>query len=182
MDPSMARNARSKVHAAEPIGDEVLFGRKGQTIAAFDFHDESIETSESGGFRISVYLLFSDSNGRVVESRDETLTFSKHGRTYDCTALRAVNVIAWGQEGVLEAARTLEATRELVRAERSLHALPTVRTRILAYSLADVERSTDGKVVVQCLRFQANLGKRGFDVTTTPLVVTRDDSVQIESN
>jgi hypothetical protein len=180
--PSMTAGARSMVQSVEPIRDEVLFAHKGQTIAAFDFHDESIETAAYGGFQVSVYLLLADSDGRVVESRDETLTFSERGGSTVCTGLRAVNVIAWGQEGVLETARSLEASHELDRAEHFLHTIAEERTHILSYSLADVERGADGKVVVQCLRFQANLGKRGFDVTTPPLVVSRGDSVQVESN
>jgi hypothetical protein len=182
IDSTMRADARAMLHGGQAVSDESLFGRPGQSIAAFDFHDESVQKDDSGNFEVSVYLLLAGPDGRVVESRDEMLAFRANGGDYACTAVQATNVIAWGEDGVVETARSLEASRALDRAERFLQAKAAERTHILAYSLADVERDKSGRVVVQCLRFQANLGKRGFDVTTTPLVVNRDDSVEVGSN
>jgi len=182
IDSTMRSDAHAMLHMSQPLSDESLFGRTGQSIAAFDFHDESVQKDDAGNFEVSVYLLLAGRDGRVVESRDETLAFSRVGDEYACTAVRATNVIAWGEDGVVEAARTLEASRALDRAEQFLQARAGERAHILAYSLADVARDGNGRVVVQCLCFQADLGKRGFDVKTTPLVVNRDDSVQVESN
>lgn len=182
IDPTLRADARGMLHGKPAVSDENLFGKTGQSIAAFDFHDESVQMDESGNFEVSVYLLLAGAEGRVVESRDETLSFQRIGDDYACTAVRPTNVISWGEAQVLETARSLEASGALDRAEHYLQAKAGERTHILAYSLSDVERDGNGRVVVQCLRFQANLGKRGFDVTTTPLVVNRDDSVQVESN
>jgi len=182
IDSTMRADARAMLHTGQTVPDESLFGRAGQSIAAFDFHDESVQKDDSGTFEVSVYLLLAGRDGRVVESRDETLVFSRVGDDYACTTVRATNVIAWAEDSVVETARSLEASRALDRAERFLQAKAGERTHILAYSVADVARDSGGRVVVQCLCFQADLGKRGFDVTTTPLVVNRDDSVQVESN
>ena len=182
IDSTMKADARAMLHGATAIPDESLFGRSGRSIAAFDFRDESVQKDDSGNFEVSVYLLLAGPDSRVVESRDETLAFARFGDDYACTAIRPTNVIAWEEDSVVETARSLEASKALDRATRYLQASAGERTHILAYSLADVERDSNGRVVVQCLRFQANLGKRGFDVTTTPLVVNRDDSVEVGSN
>src|SRR5262245_58384384 len=116
IDSTLRGNARAMLRAEKATSDENLFGRAGQSIAAFDFHDESVQKNESGGFQVSVYLLFAGRDGRVVESRDETLSFSESQGDYVCTAVRATNVIAWGEDGVVETARSLEASRALDRA------------------------------------------------------------------
>lgn len=183
VDPDRAPGARSLVRTNERLDDAALFGLKGSTLSAFDFHDESIATEKSGRFSVSVFLLFANAAGQVVESRDEELVFTHEGDEYTCTSLRATNVIAWGQEGVREAASALGATEELDRATKYLVTGGMGQDRGSAYSMADVQKGADGKVVVQCLRFRSDPGKRGFDVSTVPIILTRsDDSIRIETN
>ncbi len=181
-DRSVASRARSLLRTKERVDDATAFGPKGSILAAFDFHDEAIEAAPPGRFRVSVFLLFANPAGQVVESRDEELIFSKAGDTYACEALRVTNTIVWSQEQVLEAARSLGASRELDEAQRYVQSTAS-KSRRVAYSLADVQKGADGKVVVQCLRFKSDPGRRGFDVTTAPIVLSRsDDSVRVEPN
>lgn len=182
IDRDLASRARSLLKSKQRIDDATLFGPKGSVLAAFDFHDEAIEGATPGHFRVSVFLLFANPAGQVVESRDEELTFAKVGDTHVCEALRVTNTVVWSQEGVLETARSLGASRELDEAQRYLESTATKSSRV-AYSLADVQKDASGKVVVQCLRFKSDPGRRGFDVTTAPIVLSRsDDSVRVESN
>jgi hypothetical protein len=181
-DPSHASRVRGLVTTKEHLDDATLFGPKGSSLAAFDFHDESIAPAEHGQFRVSVFLLFADAAGMVVESRDEELAFLRTGDHYTCEALRATNVIAWSQEEVLQAARSIGVSKELDEAQRVLRDSAAAKT-LIAYSLADVQKDPNGKVVVQCLRFKSDPGRRGFDVTTAPIVLSRsDDSIRVEPN
>ena len=182
IDRDLAPRARSLLRTKERVDDPTLLGPKGSILAAFDFHDEAIEAAAPGRFHVSVFLLFANPAGQVVESRDETLTFSKAGDSYICEALRVTNTIVWSQEEVLEAARSLGASRELDEAQRYVQSTAS-KSRRVAYSLADVQKGADGKVVVQCLRFKSDPGRRGIDVSTAPIVLSRsDDSVRVESN
>lgn len=182
-DRDLASRARALLRTKERLDDAALFGPKGSTLAAFDFHDEAIEPAGAGRFRVSVFLLFANAAGQVVESRDEELTLIKSRDSYVCEALRVTNLIAWSQEDVLEAARSLGALKELDEAQRSLRESPAAKTARVAYSFADVQRNADGRIVVQCLRFKSDPGRRGFAVTTAPIVLSRsDDSIRVESN
>jgi len=183
IDRSLASKARALVRTKERLPDGTLFGPKESNLAAFDFHDEAIEPAGAGRFRVSVFLLFANAGGQVVESRDEELTFSKAGDTYFCEGLRVTNLVEWSQADVLEAARSLGASRELDEAQRYLRQTAAGKTARVAYSLADVQKNPDGKIVVQCLRFKSDPGRRGFDVTTAPIVLSRsDDSIRVEPN
>ena len=118
-----------------------------------------------------------------MESRDEDLTFSKAGDTYVCEAIRVTNLIEWSQADVLEAARSLGASKELDEAQRYVRESAAAKTARVAYSFADVQKNADGRIVVQCLRFKSDPGRRGFDVTTAPIVLSRsDDSIRVEPN
>jgi hypothetical protein len=182
-DRDLASRARALLRTKERLEDAALFGPKGSTLAAFDFHDEAIEPAGAGRFRVSVFLLFANAAGQVVESRDEELTFVKSGDSYVCGVLRVTNLIVWSQEDVLEAARSLGASKELDEAQRYLRESPAEKTARVAYSFADVQKNADGRIVVQCLRFKSDQGRRGFNVTTAPIVLSRsDDSIRVEPN
>ncbi len=183
IDRDRAPEARLLFRTKERLDDAAVFGPKGSSLAAFNFHDESIASEGAGRFSVSVFLLFSNEVGQVVESRDEELIFSHEGDGYACTALHATNVIAWSQDGVREAAAALGATQELEQAERYLVGGSAGKDKRSSFSMADIEKSADGKVVVQCLRFRSDPGKRGFDVSTNPVVLSRvNDSIRVESN
>lgn len=175
--------ARALTHTTERLDDATLFGPKDATLAAFNFENESIVPVGFGHFSVSVYLLFANGSGQVVESRDEELVFSHEGDRYVCTFLHAVNVITWTQDGVRAEAASLGAASEFERAERYLADGALGHERLTTYSLADVQKEAGGRVVVQCLRFRSDPGKRGFQVSSTPIVLYRsDDSIRIESN
>jgi hypothetical protein len=182
-DRELGERARALLRTKARVDDATLFGPKGSTLAAFDFHDEAIEPAAPGRFRVSVFLLFADAAGQVVESRDEELTFAKAGDTYVCEALRVTNVIVWSQIEVLETARSLGASKELKEAQRYLRESSAGKNARVAYSLADIQKNADGRIVVQCLRFKSDPGRRGFDVTTAPIVLSgSNDSIRVEPN
>jgi hypothetical protein len=182
-DRDLASRARALLRTKERLEDAALFGPKGSTLAAFDFHDEAIEPASAGRFRVSVFLLFANAVGQVVESRDEELTLVKSGDSYVCGVLRVTNLIVWSQEDVLEAARSLGAAKELDEAQRHVRESAAAKTARVAYSFADVQKNADGRIVVQCLQFKSDPGRRGFEVTTAPIVLSRsDDSIRVESN
>lgn len=183
VDRDQASRARALLRTKDRPDDAVLFGPKGATLAAFDFHDDAIAPEGSGLFAVSVFLLFANESGQVVESRDEDLFFSRDADGYVCTILRPTNVIAWGQEGVREAAARLGATQELDRAQRHLTESVGGKNQRSSYSLAEVQRGADGKVVVQCLRFRSEPGKRGYEVRTSPIILSKSaDSIRVESD
>jgi len=182
-DRALASKARALLRTKERVDDATLLGPKASVLAAFDFHDEAIEPEGAGKFRVSVFLLFASETGQVVESRDEELTFSRAGDSYLCEGLRVTNRVEWSQTDVLEAARTLGASRELDEAQRYVRQSTTGKAARVAYSFADVQKNADGRIVVQCLRFKSDPGRRGFDVTTAPIVLSRsDDSIRVEPN
>jgi len=179
-----AAPARALIHTTDPLNDATLFGPKGATLAAFNFEDESIAQVGFGHFSVSAYLLFANGSGQIIESRDEDLVFAQEGDRYVCTFLHAVNMITWTQDGVRDEAAALGASAEFERAQRQLSDGALGHDRLTTYSLADVERGPGGRVVVQCLRFRSDPGKRGFQVTSAPIVLYRSsgDSIRIESN
>ena len=182
-DRDLAPKARALLRTKERLEDAALFGPKGSTLAAFDFHDEAIEPAGAGRFRVSVFLLFANEAGQVVETRDEVLTFVKSGDSYVCESPRVTNLVAWSQEDVLEAARSLGASKELDEARRHVRESSAAKTARVAYSFADVQKNAEGRIVVQCLRFKSDPGRRGFEVTAVPIVLSRsDDSIRVESN
>ncbi|HKW51132.1 MAG TPA: hypothetical protein VJQ53_05295 [Candidatus Eisenbacteria bacterium] len=183
VDRDLASRARALLRTKERVDATTLFGPEKSTLAAFDFHDEAIEPAGSGRFHVSVFLLFANDAGQVVESRDEELTFARAGDSYFCEGLRVTNRVEWSQADVLEAARSLGASRELDEAQRYLRQSATGKSARVAYSVADVQKNADGSIVVQCLRFKSDPGRRGFAVTTAPIVLSRsDDSIRVEPN
>jgi hypothetical protein len=183
VEKSAALKARALLHTKDRLDDVTIFGPKESVLAAFDFHDEGIAAESHGLFSVSVFLIFANAAGQVVESRDEELIFSKEGDSYVCTSLRDTNLISWSQTAVTESAASLGASRELDQAQQYLRESTARKSSRVAYSVADIEKGADGKVVVQCLRFRSDPGRRGFEVITAPIVLLRkDDSIRIESN
>lgn len=180
IDPSLAERVRSRLETDdEDISSTTLFGPKGSTLAAFDFRDEAI-VSEGDGFRVPVYLLFTDKEGRVVETRDESLTFSPGQNSYVCTNLRATNVISWDAEGVRAAAKTANAAWELERVERHLREWSSDRNDLAGYSVSSVRPRGDGSFLVHCMRYESQPGQRGYRVDASPIVLRRSgDSIRI---
>jgi len=160
-----------------------LYGPKGARLVAFDFQDDGIESVGAGRFQVTAYLLFADEAGQVVESRDEILTFAGSGGSWVC-ASRATNAsMTWSSDGVLDTAESLGVSDELREARVHLRDWTIGRNQGLAYSVADIAKEDSGHVVVQCLRFTAAAGHRGFDVSSAPLVLTRERGVlRVESN
>jgi hypothetical protein len=87
-------------------------------------------------------------------------------------------------DSVRDAAQSLGAAEEYMRAQSLLSGARSGGTRTLAYSLADIQRTSSGKVVVQCQRFSSEMGKRGFEVNDDPIVLSRaaDGLIRVESN
>ena len=185
-DASIDRTLAGRAHAlvTAKVDDHMLLGPQGSELAAFDFHDDAILALGSGRYRVTAYLLFADDAGQVVESRDETLVFSSHeGVGIVCSELKATNVIVWDQQGIADTAKTIGASLELERANRFLREGSRGSDHLLVYSVADVTRGSGGQILVQCLRFTSRAGKRGFDVSASPLVLTRTaDSIRVETN
>jgi hypothetical protein len=147
----------------------VLAGDPGHILTAFDFTDGAIERMGNGRFQVMVYLLFSDRQGRVVESRDEALTFA--GQT--CTSLQVVNTLRWGSEEVEKSARRLHVDQALDRADDFLQEWATRQTRLAAFSIEDVYPTGVNRVMIPCLQFASTAGKRGYDVVDAPIMIRR---------
>jgi hypothetical protein len=174
LEPRRRGGARSMV--AAKVDDETLFGPRSATLLAYDFHDASIRPAGKGAFRVDADLLFADTDGVVVESRDETLTFQGRGKGYVCTSIRTTGSIGWERGGVAGAADSMGAAGALARAQNVLHAWAARQKWNAAYSVADVTRGEDGRVLVQCLRFTATRGQRGYDSKDSTLVLVKESS------
>ncbi|HEU4725717.1 MAG TPA: hypothetical protein VFU59_10535, partial [Candidatus Eisenbacteria bacterium] len=162
---------------------EELYGPTTARLVAFDFTDESIESAGPGRFQVTTFLLFADGEGRIVESRDESLLFTRAGAGWTCASRKTTAAMSWSSDGVFDSAAALGVSDELRRAEAHLREWIVGPRQAFAYSVADVAKERDGRVVVQCLRFTADPGKRGFDVDSAPLVFSRDSGTpRIESN
>ena len=66
--------------------------------------DAAIVRLEGGRFRVPVYLLFADRQGRVTESRDEVLTFTGGGGGTICASLKTASVMRWDSGEVVKSA------------------------------------------------------------------------------
>lgn len=162
---------------------EELYGPKEARFVAFDFKNESVEAAGPGRFRATAFLLFADEAGQVVESRDESLLFAGTGGAWACVSRQTTASMSWDSDGVLDTAVSLGVSDELRQARTHLRDWTVGRRQGLAYSVADVAKERDGRVVVQCLRFTADPGRRGFGVDSAPLVLTRDGGkLRVESN
>ncbi len=177
------RRAGLSVPGPKGASAEDLYGAAGSRLVAFDFQDASIERSAPGRFTVDVYLLFADDAGQVVESRDERLTFAGADGAWACASRVTTATIAWDSGAVAAEARTIGASEELDRARAHLRAWTADHKYALAYSVADVVKTSDGHVTVECLRFRSDAGMRGFDVDAVPVVLSRDrGGLRVESD
>ena len=64
----------------------------------------------------------------------------------------------------------------LARAQEFLHAWAQRQRQASAYSIEDIYRADAGKLLIPCLRFTAESGKRGYDVIDSPLVASKGPS------
>jgi hypothetical protein len=163
--------------------EETLFGPRGATITAYDFENESIEAFDRTHFQVPVYTILANPDGQVVSSRTEMLTFVRNDGGWLCSDLHPIDSIQWWPAALSDAAKSLGAGEEYMRAQSFLREARSQDRQALAYSLADIQR-TDDRVVVQCLRFASDVGKRGFEINDTPIVLSRsaDGLIRIESN
>ncbi len=173
MDRSRFPAARRYLTGAVNAGAAALVGEPGQTMIAFDFQDGAIERLGNGRFRISVYVLFADKQGRVVESRDETLTFAGQGGSYACASLKTSSVMRWDQDEVVKTAARLRSSQALERADESLRGWTRQQNRLAAYSIEDVYPAGVGRILIPCLKFTSTIGTRGYDVVDAPLMMRR---------
>ena len=183
IDKSLAERVRSRIRTEDDVPSATLFGPKDAVITAFDFREDAMEADGPDGFRLPVYVLFTDKEGRVVESRDEALTFSLVDGAYVCTDLKAVNVVSWKDQGVRDAARQANAEWEFDRVERHLREWSSDRENLAGYSVSGLKPRGDGSFLVSCLRYESRPGRRGYRVDAHPIVLRRSgDSIRIETD
>jgi hypothetical protein len=174
-----------RVMASGPqVNDETLVGPRGATLAAFDFKDADLPAARSRATRFDVpaRVLFAGADGQVVESRTEALTFVASGGGWACSKIVPTNVITWDSMEALERASGTGIAGEIGRLKAFLTGAAT-KKRTVVYSVANVGRGANGTVVVQCLRYTAETGRRGFDVSDAPVVLSKQNGAyRIESN
>ena len=173
LDRSREPAARRLLAAGVKADSRTLAGEPGQTLVAFDFSDGAIERVVEGRFRVSVYLLFADRQGRVAESRDEVLTFSGGGGATLCTSLKTASVMHWDSQEVVKSADRLRSREALDRAEEFLKDWAQGQTRIGAYSIEGVYPAGSARIMIPCLKFTSEFGKRGYDVVDAPIIMRR---------
>jgi|GEM_PF-2267908 len=173
LDRTKLPAARRWLTGAVQVDANTLAGEPGQTLVAFDFPDGAIERQTDGRFRVSVYLLFADRQGKVVQSRDELLTFTGKAGAFVCAALKTTNVMHWDSDEVVKSAARLHSSQALDVAEQSLRSWASQQTRVAAYSIEDVYPAGIGQIMVPCLKFSAEFGKRGYDVADVPIMMRR---------
>ena len=173
LDRTRLAAARRLITSAVRADDATLAGAAGQIIVAFDYTDGSIERLTSGRFRVTVYLLFADRQGKVVESRDEALVFTGQGSSYVCASLKTTNSMHWDSDEVVKGAARLRASQALDRADESLREWTRQQNRLAAYSIEDVFPAGSGRIMIPCLKFTAEPGKRGYDVVDSPIMIRR---------
>lgn len=169
LDRSHLPIARRMVTGGATMDAATLAGEPGQVLIAFDFTDGAIERLGNGRFRVSVYVLFSDRHGKVMQSRDEVLTFAGP----ICSSLRTTSVMQWGSEQVEKTAGRLHVTQALEHADDILQTWATRQTQFAAYSIEDIYPTAVNRVLIPCLAFSAVAGKRGYDVVDTPIMMRR---------
>ncbi len=173
MDRSRLPAARRWLTAAVKVDPSTLAGEPGQTLVAFDFQDGAIERLGNGRFRVSVYLLFADRQGKVAESRDEVLTFTGQAASYVCASLKTTNVMRWDTAEVVKSAERLHSSQALETADQSLKSWTQEQNRLAAYSIEDVYPAGTGRIMIPCLKFTAAIGTRGYDVVDSPIMMRR---------
>jgi hypothetical protein len=173
VDRSRDAAARRLIGAGVKVDATTLAGSPGQTLLAFDFRDGAIERLGNGRFRVPVYLLFADQQGRIVESRDEMLTFTGGAGGYLCTSLKTTSVMSWDSAEAAKSAAKLGARDALERGNEFLLDWAKRQTRPAGYSIEDVYAAGAARVLIPCLRFTSDFGKRGYDVVDSPLIMRR---------
>jgi len=173
LDRTRLAAARRLITSAVRADDATLAGTPGQRLLAFDFTERAIERLASGRFRVSVYLIFADRQGKVVESRDEALVFTGQGGSYVCASLKTASVMHWDSDEVVKGAARLKASEALDRANESLKEWTQQQNRLAAYSIEDVYPGGTGRIMIPCLKFTAEPGKRGYEVVDSPIMIRR---------
>ncbi len=184
---AVGRSVKLAAMAPRSATAEDLYGPPAARLVAFDFKNESIEPAGAGRFQVTAFLLFADESGQVVESRDESLVFSGSSGAWSCVSRQTTASMSWNSDGVLDTASSLGVSAELRHAHTHLRDWTVGRGRGqgLSYSVADIGKEREGRVVVQCLRFTSTAGKRGFGVDNAPVVLTRDrdrGTLRVEPN
>jgi len=173
LDRSREAAARRILAGGAKVDPATLAGERGETLMAFDFNDGAIVHLASGRFRLPVYLLFADRDGRVTRSRDEELTFEGGRGAFLCASIKVRGVMSWDSGEVAKTADRLKASEALERADDFLRGWAKRQTRPAGYSISDLYAADPARVVIPCLRFTAQPGKRGYDVTDLPLMMSR---------
>ena len=180
---SQGRMAKLVAMAPSGATAEELYGAKGSRLLAFDFQEDAIEPLPAGGFQVAAYLLFADESGQVVESRDEWLTFRASPMGYTCASRNTTSSMDWSSDSVLDRAAALGESDSIQEASARLREWSGSHDVSRGYSLSEVSKAKDGRVIVRCLRFKASPGQRGYDVVTEPLILSRERGVlHIDSN
>jgi hypothetical protein len=173
LDRAREPAARRFLATGMKVNANTLAGEPGTTLVAFDFSDGSIERLGTGRFRVTVYVLFADRHGRVTESRDEVLTFSGAGSSFVCSSLKTTSMMRWVSDDVVKSAGKLGARQALERADVALREWAVGQPRLGAYSIEDVYPVGSGRIMIPCLKFTADFGKRGYDVVDAPIIMKR---------
>jgi hypothetical protein len=173
LDRARMAAARRWLGASVKADDVTLAGPAEERLVAFDFRDGAVERLEGGRVRVTVYLLFADREGRVAESRDEVLIFSGPASSMTCVGLRSTGTMKWGSDEVVKTASRLHAGQALDDATAFLRGWATRQTRLAAWSIEDVYPVTVGRIMLPCLKFTAESGKRGYDVVDAPIMMRR---------
>ncbi len=173
VDRSREPAARRWIPKAVKVDTATLIGSPGERLAAFDFPEGGIEPLGIGGFRVTVYLLFSDPQGHVTETRDEVLTFVGSGETYVCGSLKTASSMRWDSEEVRKSAERMHSRDAYDRAEEYLKGWAREQRGPAAFSMQDFYPGGSGKIMVPCLRFTSAMGKRGYQVLDSALIMRR---------
>lgn len=175
---------RRRMAGSRQFDDEILAGPRGAILLAFDFEDADLpaRAARVSRFRIPVYLLFTKEDGEVVESRTEQLTFVAAGGGWACADIVPTDVVSWDVSGTIDEANAAGIGAQLDVLRQHLQS-SSRHDSLVGYSLADVERGGDGRVIVHCIRYSAARGRRGFEVEDEPVVLVKHDgSYRIDSN
>jgi hypothetical protein len=173
IDRSRLPVARRMITGGATMDAATLVGGPGQILTAFDFTDGAIERTGTGRFRVSVYVLFADHQGKVVQSRNEVLAFAGEKGAWTCSSLQTASVMEWASEPVAKTAARLHMSQALDHANEILQEWATKQTQLAAYSIEDVYPTAVNRVMIPCLAFSAVAGKRGYDVVDTPIMMRR---------
>ena len=173
LDRARLGAARALIVGGAKMDAATLAGDPGRMLLAFDFPDGAVERLAPGRFRVSVYVLFADRQGRVVQSRDEIVTFAGERSGYTCASLKIASLMQWTSEHVEKTAARLHVSQALDHADEILNEWATQQKQLAAYSIEDVYPTGVNRVMIPCLAFSATAGTRGYDVVDTPIMMRR---------